>query len=269
MKHLAAVVLAFLGLSAAPAGAQEIWAGQWVDPAHAQHGRLEFVVTAGAMNGRITNGRMVGRWVGRVQRGARLIADYAYPGFAAPAVGRVLQHDRDHIAGHLVFMQAGRVFGEGEFEMRMVGSSAPPSIVAGPVGPPSSAMIPRPYAAMPPVAGTAAPVPGVSGTVAGTMGMVNTMMHDALHGDPAAVTHKYSGMNALAAGAAAQNQVYNSVINNDRAWSAREQASQAMKARMMQSTRRIAPCSSADRSVDRLAAASLLVRPRAHLSGPV
>jgi hypothetical protein len=228
MKRLAAVVIALLGL-AAPAGAQEIWAGRWVDPAHAQQGSLEFVVTAGAMNGRITDGGMVGRWVGRIQRGGRLIADYAYPGFAARAVGQVLHHNRDHIAGHLVFMQAGRVFGEGAFEMRMVGSGAPPSIVAGPGGPPSLATVPRPYAATPPVVGMGAPVPGVSGTVAGTMGMVNTMMHDTLHGDPAAVTHKYSGMNALAAGAAAQNQVYNSVINNDRAWSAREQASQAMQ----------------------------------------
>lgn len=59
------------------------------------------------------------------------------------------------------------------------------------------------------------------------MNMANRTMHDAFTLSADNIQHKYHGINSLAGGIAAQNEVYNSVHRNELDHLAREAQSQA------------------------------------------
>jgi hypothetical protein len=115
----ACIVLLLLVLSASGLRAQEIWSGRWAQLGGPQGGTLEFIFSRdGTISGNITNNGVVGLWTGFIRNDGVMFADYAYPGFGARAVGRILDEQGDVVVGRMAFLMGDQVFAEGEFQLR-------------------------------------------------------------------------------------------------------------------------------------------------------
>lgn len=102
---------------------------------------LGFVWTEdGSITGEITNGPAVGSWNGVLGNDGSMIADYAYPTFAARAIGQVTESYHGHIRGRMQFVADGQVFGEGQFDLRRVSLVDPAPMTGG------GAQAPNPHA---------------------------------------------------------------------------------------------------------------------------
>lgn len=102
--------------------AEERWSGAWSATDQPQSGRIEFrLADDGRVDGRITNGGAVGSWTGVVRTDGIMVADYAYPGFAATAIVELRAQAADHVGGRMFFVSNGQVFSEGNLDLYRVG----------------------------------------------------------------------------------------------------------------------------------------------------